>query len=171
VLPKLWHRQTDKSKYNVWIRDGGVGGLMKKQEIGGAVRRFIACDKPEFWGWFADYDWVVFCWLFGAMVDLPKGWPMYCRDIKQWADQLGGIPLPDQTSDEHHALLDARWNKKAFEYLQKGKELTCPECGAYAYIESHSPASDHPECSTDRLQCEVCDWHSDEWPSAGGDLE
>lgn len=40
----------------------------------------------EFYGYFADYDWVVFCWLFGRMIDLPKGFPMYCRDLKQMFD-------------------------------------------------------------------------------------
>jgi hypothetical protein len=54
---------------------------------------------------YADYDWVVLCQLFGAMVDLPKGWPMYCRDIKQWADELGNPQLPEQGKGEHHALL------------------------------------------------------------------
>lgn len=117
VLPHLWHRQRDKSEFNVWIRDGGRGGLLTRREIAGGTRRFIGDDIPEFWGYFADYDWVVFCWLFGSMVDLPEGWPMYCRDLKQWADQLGGVQLPKQIANEHHALADARWNKSAFEYL------------------------------------------------------
>lgn len=26
---------------------------------------FIGDDIPEFWGYYADYDWVVFCWIFG----------------------------------------------------------------------------------------------------------
>lgn len=42
--------------------------------------------KPEFYGYYCDYDWVVFCWLFGKMIDLPKGFPMYCRDLKQILD-------------------------------------------------------------------------------------
>jgi len=44
-------------------------------------------DKPEFYAYYADYDWVVFCWLFGKMMDLPKGFPMYCRDLKQMLDE------------------------------------------------------------------------------------
>src|SRR5258708_6323030 len=50
------------------------------------------------------------------MVDLPPGWPMYCCDLKQWADDLGNPPLPEQT-DEHNALSDARWDKQAWEFL------------------------------------------------------
>lgn len=44
-------------------------------------------NKPEFYAYFADYDWVVFCWLFGRMLDLPKNFPYYCRDLKQMLDE------------------------------------------------------------------------------------
>ena len=74
----------------------------------------------EFWAYYADYDWVVFCQLWGTMMDLPDGFPMYCRDIKQDADRLGvDLSLLPQ-SDEHHALADAQWNKAAHEYLLNG---------------------------------------------------
>lgn len=81
------------------------------------ILEFIGKDVPEFWGYYADYDWVVLCQLFGTMMDLPKGWPMYCRDIKQWCDQLGNPHLPEQGKGEHNALADARWNKTAWEFL------------------------------------------------------
>jgi 3' exoribonuclease, RNase T-like len=74
--------------------------------------------KPEFWGYYADYDWVVFCQMFGSMIDLPKGWPMYCRDIKQRADELGNPTLPVQDSTEHNALFDARWIQAAWRFLR-----------------------------------------------------
>ncbi len=74
--------------------------------------------KPEFWAYYADYDWVVFCQLFGTMMDLPEGFPMYCRDIKQECDRLGNPELPKQGKGEHNALADARWNKLAWEHLQ-----------------------------------------------------
>ena len=117
VIPHLWSKQYDKSKYNAWYRDGGSGGLLKKSEIGRQVLNFVGDSTPEFWGYYCDYDWVVFCWLFGSMVNLPKGWPMYCKDIKQLCDSLGNPKLPDQESQEHNALEDARWNKKAHDFL------------------------------------------------------
>ena len=40
-------------------------------------------NSIEFYAYYADYDWVVFCWLFGTMINLPKGFPMYCIDLKQ----------------------------------------------------------------------------------------
>ncbi len=75
--------------------------------------------KPEFWAYYADYDWVVFCQLFGTMMQLPQGFPMYCRDLKQWCDTLGNPKLPEQGKGEHNALADARWNKQAWEFLSE----------------------------------------------------
>lgn len=47
---------------------------------------WTALDKkePEFYAYYADYDWVVFCWLFGRMIDLPKGFPMFAFDLQQY---------------------------------------------------------------------------------------
>ena len=56
----------------------------------------FAGEKPEFWGYYASYDWVVLCWLYGTMMWLPDGRPMYCRDIKQLCDSLGNPKLPEQ---------------------------------------------------------------------------
>ena len=77
---------------------------------------FIGCDKPIFYGYYSAYDWVVFCWIFGSMVELPKGWPMYCRDLKQLADGLNK-PRFEGPKNKHNALTDARWNKEFYEYL------------------------------------------------------
>lgn len=70
-------------------------------KIAEEVRRFFCCWRDQhFWrapedievyGYFADYDWVLLCSLFGRMIDLPKGFPMYCRDLKQMMDdQVSG---------------------------------------------------------------------------------
>lgn len=92
--------------------------------------------SPEFYAYFADYDWVVFCWLFGKMIDLPKGFPMYCKDLKQMIDDKQSqidfntsvteprkdikshkdFPKQD-ASKSHNAIEDARWNKQLFEFL------------------------------------------------------
>jgi hypothetical protein len=53
------------------------------------------------------------------MMDLPQSWPMYTRDIKQWCDELGNPSLPEQGKGEHHALADARWNQRAWEFLNR----------------------------------------------------
>lgn len=75
--------------------------------------------KPEFWGYYADYDWVAFCQLFGTMMDLPKDFPMYCRDIKQWCDQLGNPQLPKPDVEIHHALVDAQGVEEMWKFLDE----------------------------------------------------
>ncbi len=88
--------------------------------IGNALLGFVEGgnnSKPEFWGYYADYDHVALCQLFGTMMDLPKGFPMYTRDLKQWCDQLGNPKLPEQGKGEHHALADAKWNRSVYDFL------------------------------------------------------
>ena len=78
-------------------------------------------EQPVVWGYFADYDWVLFSQLFGRMIDLPKGYPLFCMDLKQLAVHLG-VPrtvFPKQTTSEHHALNDAMWNKHLYDFLMK----------------------------------------------------
>lgn len=78
----------------------------------------------EFYGYYSAYDWVVFCWIFGKMINLPKGFPMYCRDLKQIMDEKGltkewkKINCPDPEG-EHNALVDAKWNLKLFNVIHK----------------------------------------------------
>lgn len=122
------NQDCDRTRADDWVKanvlphldmtDGPV--VMGKVDLAAEMRLF--CDpqrygKPEFWGYYADYDWVVVCQLFGRMIDLPKGWPMYCRDIKQWCDDLDNPKLPEQDKGEHHALADARWNLTAWQFL------------------------------------------------------
>lgn len=123
VLKHLYSAAVENRREgNAFNRDGGRGGLMTRAEIAREVRIFLDPDtygKPEIWGYYADYDWVVFCQLFGMMIDLPKGFPMFCMDIRQRSKEMGDIELPNQDSGEHHALNDARWNKLAWEYLER----------------------------------------------------
>lgn len=88
--------------------------------VAGEVREFLLRDgAPEIWAYFADYDWVALCQLFGTMMDLPAGFPMYCLDIKQEMHRLGleSDQLPEQVGS-HNALDDARWNLKAWQAIQ-----------------------------------------------------
>jgi hypothetical protein len=55
-------------------------------DVRGEWRYLEREGRPEIYGYFADYDWVNFCWLFGRMIDLPKGMPRCCIDLKQMLD-------------------------------------------------------------------------------------
>lgn len=120
----------DWSRANDWVLDNVKPLLGKrvtetktKETIAEEIKAFVKQDKdeegPEFWAYFADYDWVLLCQLYGRMIDLPTGWPMFCLDIKQYMWHMGlsreGIEIPNQ--EEHDALADARWNAKVFNYL------------------------------------------------------
>lgn len=83
----------------------------------------------EFYTYYGDYDWVVFCWLFGKMIDIPKGFPMYSKDLKQILDdklpepKLSEVKLNPfsnypKNPDEHNALADAHWNRALHTFLE-----------------------------------------------------
>ena len=103
-------------------------GWLRHHEIAGRVYTFLGGERdqhrlqvdgetPDFWGYYAAYDWVAFCQLYGRMIDLPSGLPRHCNDLKQWCNQLGNPSLPDKPKARHYALADARWNKQAWEFL------------------------------------------------------
>jgi hypothetical protein len=83
----------------------------------------------EFYGYYADYDWVLICSLFGKMIDLPRGFPMYCTDLKQMLEEtaqkftsmeLSKMQYPVVT----HNVLEFLGNKPDFDksyYLKNHK--------------------------------------------------
>jgi len=120
VLNKL------RSWSSKWSSEGGrhVDPCQKQTEVYGTKKlirdsllTFFSSDpSPEFWGYFADYDWVNFCWIFGKMIDLPKGFPMYCKDLKQLLDESDKDKIAGPEG-EHNALVDAFWNRDLFNHL------------------------------------------------------
>jgi len=104
VLPKLPPK--DQWKTRTQIRD--------------EILDFIGKDEnPLFWGYFADYDWVNFCWLFGPMYKLPKHFPKLCLDLMQSLNAYGITrdKLPKQEEGAHDALKDAEWIKDGYFWL------------------------------------------------------
>lgn len=104
-----------------WLRENVMPYIDRAQavpkgEIAKQIVEFVG-ESPEFVGYFADYDWVALCQLYGRMIDLPTGWPKFCLDIKQMTHGFGNPELPEQLDGEHHALADARWNKQAYDFL------------------------------------------------------
>lgn len=126
---RTYYAETDfaetKADSTDWLRANVLPHLSKggseqrsRAKIAKELVEFMG-EKPEIWAYFADYDWVALCQLFGTMMQLPKGWPMYCRDVKQLCDIFGNPSLPMQGTTEHHALADAAWTREAWEYLQR----------------------------------------------------
>lgn len=112
-------KASDWVKKNVIPQLKGPPWVKPSRMVKDEILKFVGSEKPEFWGYYADYDWVCFCQIFGRMIDLPKSFPKYCRDIKQLADDLGNPQLPIQEKGEHNALEDAKWNLKAWKFLKE----------------------------------------------------
>lgn len=101
--------------------------------------------QPEFYAYYADYDWVLLCSLFGSMMNLPPGFPMHCKDLKQYLDQAATL-VPDindleptlknkllilkvngnypVNKGEHNALADAKWNHELYHFLNAFYAIT-----------------------------------------------
>jgi hypothetical protein len=118
-----------------WVKANVLPKLPNSKEMtmaGWATRDEVAKDLHELllnstdleiWGYFSDYDWVVFCQLFGRMVDLPAGFPMFCLDLKQEMHRLGVTkddPMFPKQENAHDALADARWIRDAWACLEEG---------------------------------------------------
>ena len=98
--------------------------LTDRRQIAALIVQFCG-ESPEFWGDYAAHDWVALCQLYGPMVDLPRTWPMFCRDVEQMRHDLGvkGF-LWEMDGIAHHALHDARDCKRRYQYLiQSASEL------------------------------------------------
>jgi len=115
--------ETDWSKANQWalqhIRPQLRGPQMSIEEIGYGLRAFVGSDAdPSFWAFYAAFDWVAFCGVFGSLTELPFGFPQHCMDLKQWAVELGNPRLPPPpASGRHHALADSRWTREIWLHL------------------------------------------------------
>ena len=106
---------------NNWVKDNVLPRLanterISNKQIADEIVKFVG-ENPEFWGYYCDYDWVVFCWLYGCMIDLPDGFPMYCHDLKQEIDRLNLEISQPENSAIHNALMDAIWIAKTCRFI------------------------------------------------------
>jgi hypothetical protein len=110
----VWESDHPDYKY-VDTRDG----------IATDIQRFILdTPHPELWAYYAAYDHVALCQLWGRMVDLPNGIPMYTNDLKSEIVRLGALNVPKQSEGLHNALQDAIWNKMTYEYLHENRPVS-----------------------------------------------
>lgn len=112
-----WHRANDWVNQNVRPQLLNTPEVLRSEaQIAAEVVEFVG-KSPEFWAYYADYDWVVVCQLYGRMIDLPPSWPMFCLDLKQELYLNGNMKPPRQEGVVHNALEDARWNKQTYDWL------------------------------------------------------
>jgi hypothetical protein len=126
-LPK-GHGDMRNSMGRRWLFHYGDPVVKRRQTIAEEVRAFIVASGPgvELWADYAAYDHVVLAQLFGPMVDLPDGIPMFTCDVQQEAARLvdsrvwafDGNP-PVQESGNHNALADARHTRALHGWLER----------------------------------------------------
>lgn len=106
-------------------------------EYTGLVTEVYHNEEINLYGYYSAYDHVALSWLFGKMINLPNGFPMYTKDLKQYIDEfaktesdINGIPKKEamniikrmsnypKQENKHSAIQDARWNQKLHEFLK-----------------------------------------------------
>lgn len=115
AIPGKPGRLPDAIKYVDLDRTATV--VKPKQVIANEVRDFILAPlegnendpRIELWADYAAFDHVALAWLWGPMVDLPAGIPMYTNDLQQLAARLGSAWKPDQAPEDAHSALTDAW--------------------------------------------------------------
>lgn len=119
----------DRVRQNEWLMANVVPSIQsadesswkQKADIAEEVRQFLLSgeSKPELWAWYSAYDHVALCQLWGKMIDLPNGIPMFTNDLRSlinWTGISSRLPKLASTTS-HDALDDARELKFRFEYV------------------------------------------------------
>ncbi|QWS68204.1 DnaQ-like DNA polymerase III subunit [Gordonia phage VanLee] len=121
LLKNVWPHLPTHSPGDGWIPetlDRGHPDVKPKAQIATEVRDFLcARTAAELWAWYGAYDHVVLAQLFGRMIDLPHGIPMWTNDLRQEVRRLGDPELPEQPAGLHNALADARHLKARYDHL------------------------------------------------------
>ena len=86
-------------------------------QIARDIEAFTKGTKPDFTAWYGAYDHVCLCQLWGKMIDLPEGMPMYTSDLKQMVMAAGNPKMPQQPAGNHNALEDAKFNVVRYNFL------------------------------------------------------
>lgn len=95
----------------------------RKDLIAAEVLEFLTAGEgaPELWAWYSAYDHVAYAQLWGKMINLPAGLPMYTNDLRSLMDWA--LPkhlhksLPKQPDGVHDALEDARHLKTRYDWV------------------------------------------------------
>jgi hypothetical protein len=134
-----WLMKNVMPSLNVFTLEGSFNRYLTtpKEDIADQVNYFLtkwSTSNVELWADYAAYDHVALCQLWGRMIDLPTGIPMFTNDIQQEAARLGidrGLPdvpnaqgypsgvMPTFGAVKHNALYDARVCHARWEFLNE----------------------------------------------------
>jgi hypothetical protein len=126
----------DPSRAIPWVRRNVLDKLPGPGDPAWRSRRQIRTDLLAFltapgeeidlWAWYAAYDHVALCQLWGAMPALPRPIPRFTRDLRQRWDDLDRPPLPSPGADQHDALADARLNLARWRAMEAHRQAAAP---------------------------------------------
>jgi len=122
VVPGLPKAHGDELNQQIgWLFNPYDPAVKGRSQIAVEVAEFIrsAGSDVELWASYGAYDHVGLAQLWGSMIALPEGVPMFTNDIQQEARRLGvrWHDLPKQESGAHNALADARHNQVVRRWL------------------------------------------------------
>jgi hypothetical protein len=122
---RITHRDSAGVPNGIWWDDQHPDRqhVHTKGAIADQVRDFILTTPDvELWAWYGAYDHVALCQLWGRMIDLPSGVPMWTNDLRQECMRLGNPRVPEQAEGEHNALADAKHNQVMSRFLAAYKK-------------------------------------------------
>jgi hypothetical protein len=122
-----WYAESSEFDWKIadpWLHSNVLpyltGPAMSKQRLAEQFLNWVRAqtDRPEFWAYYGDYDWVVLCQLYGRMIDLPDTFPMLSLDLKQEMIRLKVTESAIMNEQEHNSLSDARWTMATHLWLE-----------------------------------------------------
>lgn len=104
----------------VWDRDDEHFQYVKPTfQIANEVKWFVnSFTKPEIWYDHGAYDQVVVAQLWGTMMSLPLGFPMWFHELQQELEREPSFVPKEQPDGLHSALADARWIRETYKALE-----------------------------------------------------
>lgn len=122
VVPHLPRAHGDERNHQIgWLFNPYDPCVKSRAQIADDVMDFIRAAGPDvqLWANYGAYDHVALAQLWGPMIALPEGIPMFTHDIQQERSRLGLAwdDLPKQEGSEHNALADARHNQTVRRWL------------------------------------------------------
>lgn len=113
-----------------WLFNYADRVVKTRDQIASEVLEFLTGHLPEgtdveMWADYCAYDHVALAQLWGPMIQLPAGIPMFTNDIQTYA-RLAGVShkhLPKPTKDAHNALADAQnvWDR--YTYIREAQKV------------------------------------------------
>jgi hypothetical protein len=108
----------------IWALDTRDAAVKPKWVIANEVREFLLHDgAPELWAYYGAYDHVALAQLWGTMMALPAGIPMFTHELMQLREQVQAsgvdVRVGNGLPGQHNALADARWDMDLYRILAR----------------------------------------------------